>query len=266
MNNPEAIDQTLGIVEEARKRGVTLRLAGGMAVRIHSHDYSGLLDRLLQSGGNFYGPKDVDMVTYRSQREDVHKLFIEFGFKPNKLVMAYFGEDRFNYQNPNDLYEVDVFFEKLKFSHEIDLGTKIGGSRLELDYPTLSPADLLLEKIQIHDISEKDIIDIIVLLRAHEVSDTDLGDSINNQRIGVVLSQDWGFWYDAKSNLESVKTVSEKYLQINHIEKEDLDDVIGKIDKILDYVDSTPKTSKWLRRSKDGTKRKWWRDVEELVR
>jgi len=265
MDSEEILSQTLNIVNEARIRGLTLRLAGGAAIRIHSHTFLGLLDRLLEGGNKSYELKDVDMVTYRSQREDINKLFIDHGFKPDKLVMAYFGDERFMYHQAEDLYDVDVFFEKMRFSHELDLGPD-GKGRLGIDFPTIPPVDLLLEKLQIHEVSEKDIIDLIVLLRAHTVKGDDSGDSINIQRIDKVLSSDWGFWFDAKNNLEETKKTLAKYMQISDLCKDDSDDIQRKIDRILACISSSPKSSGWLKRSKMGTKKTWWLDVEELVR
>jgi len=268
IGDKELIRDALRIVEEARKRGIVLRIMGALAIRLHAKDFSELhrrLSRLGRQGGQF---TDIDMVTYRSQREAAHKMFIELGYKPDRLVMAYFGESRFLYHHPEDLYHIDLFFEKLQFSHDIDLGSKEKQEqgRLELDYPTLTLADLLLEKIQIHEINEKDIKDLIVLLREHGLAEDDIEECINIKRVASVLSQDWGFWYDAKVNLEKVTEFSGRYHADSLLEKEDVEDVFAKVKRILSYVDEAPKTKAWLKRAKDGTRKKWWKDVEELVR
>lgn len=260
------IGDAMRIVEEARRREVVIRLMGALAIRVHTPELSGLHRRLSRLGGEGREFTDVDMVTYRSQREAAHRVFISLGYRPDRLVMAYFGESRFLYHHPRDLYQVDLFFERLSFSHDLDLGPGPGEGRLELDYPTLTPADLLLEKLQIHEIDEKDIKDLVVLLRGHRLSEGEEGDSINLERVASVLSRDWGFWYDAKANLEKILEFSRGYLEEGLLGEEDFEDVASKVDELLRYVDAAPKTREWLRRARIGTKRKWWRDVEELIR
>jgi len=266
VGNEELLRDALRITEEAKKRGIVLRLMGALAIYVHVQDFSELHRRLSRLGRDGEQFTDIDMVTYRSQREAAHRLFVELGYKPDRLVMAYFGENRFLYDHPQELYHIDLFFGKLQFSHDIDLGSKQGEGRLELDYPTITLADLLLEKLQIHEINEKDIKDIVVLLRAHELVEKDIEDSLNLERVASVLSQDWGFWYDAKANLEKVAEFSKEYFEKGLLKKEELDGVVLKIEKILSHLDTFPKTKEWLKRAKGSTKKKWWKDVEELVR
>ena len=55
--------------------------------------------------------------------------------------------------------------DKLDFCHPIPWK-----SRLEVDTPTIPLAELVLEKMQIVKINEKDIIDTIMLLREHAIA------------------------------------------------------------------------------------------------
>jgi len=257
--------EALRIVDEAKKRGIVLRLMGGIAVIIHTDD-SSLYTRLTTPGSDGGKSRDIDMVTYSSQSSKVDKLFNDLSYNSDKLVMAYFGENRFMYHHPKDIYYVDVFFEKLHFSHDMNLGSKKGRGRLELDYPTLTLADLILGKLQIHEINEKDIRDLIILIKGHSLSDDDVEESINLERIASVLSNDWGFWYDAESNLNKVLKSTEKYRIEGLLSEEEFDDLSTKVQKISIYINKIPKSKDWLKRAKEGSSKKWWNDVEELVR
>ena len=56
---------------------------------------------------------------------------------------------------------------------------------------------------------------------------------------------------------------------VNKYEKlsnEDRVNVKEKIDKILDFIDREPKTMGWKLRAKIGTKKKWYKEVEEISR
>ena len=251
-------------MNEAKKRGITLRLMGGIAVIIHTDD-SDLYTRL-STFRNGEKLRDIDMVTYSSQSGDVDKLFNDLSYKSDKLVMAYFGESRFMYHHIKGFCNIDVFFEKLHFSHEIDLGSKKGQGRLELDYPTLTLADLVLGKLQIHEINEKDIRDLIVLIKEHSLSDDDVEETINLERITTVLSKDWGFWYDAESNLNKVLNSAQKYQDQDLLKGEEFKDLSNKVQKISIDINKAPKSRDWLKRAKGGNLKKWWNEVEELVR
>ena len=39
-----------------------------------------------------------------------------------------------------------------------------------------------------------------------------------------------------------------------------------KVEKLLDYVRNTPKERSWEKRARTGTKKAWYRDVEEVER
>ncbi|MEZ0394106.1 MAG: hypothetical protein ABWK00_03570 [Desulfurococcaceae archaeon] len=42
--------------------------------------------------------------------------------------------------------------------------------------------------------------------------------------------------------------------------------IAGRVDRLLKIVDARPKTKNWISRSKVGTRKPWYREVEELVR
>ena len=43
-------------------------------------------------------------------------------------------------------------------------------------------------------------------------------------------------------------------------------DIKAKIDKLISIVDAAPKSMGWKARAKVGTKKKWYKDVEEVAR
>jgi len=261
------IEDASKIVNEAQKRGIILRLIGAVAIRIHSMDFADLHIRFARLGEGNNSFSDLDFVGYGKQRKQI-ELFFEkvINFVPDRYINTYFGYKRLIFYHPQGYYHSDVFFDKLEFSHDIFFGKAPGKGRLELDNPTIPLPELVLEKLQIHDINEKDIKDLIVLLRAHEIGETDEKEVINAKYIAKVLADDWGFWYDAKSNLEKIKTFAEKYLKQGKLKQDDYDDVIRKVDTLLDYIDKEKKTKRWMKRAKTGTKKIWWRPVEEVVR
>jgi len=261
------IEDAFRIVNEAQKRGIVIRVIGAVAIRIHSMEFAELHNRLARLGEGKPNFSDLDFVGYGKQRKQIEQFFEKvINFVPDRYINTYFGFKRLIFYHPQGFYHSDVFFDKLEFSHDIFFGKKPGEGRLDLDSPTITLADLVLEKTQIHDINEKDIKDLIVLFRAHEIGETDEKEIINAKYIAKVLADDWGFWYDATSNLGKVKIMAKKYQEQGKLTKEDFDDVVKKIDTLLDYIEKEPKTKKWKKRAKTGTKKMWCRPVEEDVR
>ena len=249
------LTDALRLVEEANRRVIPLRLTGGAAIEYHNHS-----DRLGVPERETNGVKDVDMVTYRSNRVEVNNLFISAGYVADRYVMAYFGEDRFLFHHSEGKYTVDLFFENLRFNHPINLRPEGAPPRIELDYPTLTIADLMLSKLQIHHPEEKDIRGLRVLILEHPLSNVDAPESINVSRIASVLSGDWGFWFDAKSNLARLLKRDPT------AETSNLGELRDKTEKIISRIDSELKSRNWEKRKLVGTRKKWWDEVEELVR
>lgn len=261
------IRDALKIVNEGEKQKVTLRLLGALAVKIHSHEHNDLHVRLKRLDNEKQAFTDIDLIAYSKERAKVRKLMEEtLGFKYSEHFMLMHGRERLLYYHPQDLYHVDIFFDELRFSHDVYFGSDPEKGRLKLDFPTIPLADLLLEKIQIHEINEKDIKDLIVLLRAHEVGQGDQKEVINAKYIAEILADDWGFWYDAKINMDKVKAFAENYCTKGILTLEDLRDIHGKLEKMKAFVNAEPKSKKWRKREKKGTSKEWWRPVEDIMR
>ena len=261
------INDAYRIVNEAQKKGIIIRVIGAVAIRIHSKDFEELHKRLGRLGEGKQNFSDIDFVGYSKQKKLIEKFFEkDIGFIPDKRINLLFGHKRLIFYHPKNWYHSDIFFDALEFSHDIFFGKAPGKGRLELDSPTIPLSDLVLEKLQIHEINEKDIKDLIVLFRAHDIGETDEREVINAKYIAKILADDWGFWYDATTNLKKVKLFAKRYLEDNKIGQEDYHDVVKKIDLLLDYIDKEPKTKRWKKRAKIGTKKMWWRPVEEVIR
>jgi hypothetical protein len=260
------IDDATRIVRLSEEHGTVLRLIGALAVRIHSPQFASLHRQLGRLGGT-RSFSDVDFLAYSRQRGKVRELFERvMRYQPDNYIIALFGNSRLVYYHPEDLYHVDIFFDKLEFSHDIIFGSEPSSGRLELDYPTISLADMFLEKIQIHEIEEKDMKDIFVLLRAHEIGDEDEKELLNARHIAQVLANDWGFWYEARLNIGKFRVFAQNCCSRNKVSTEDYGNVLSKIDAISMYMDEEPKTGKWQKRAKHGAQKPWWRVVEELTR
>jgi hypothetical protein len=268
MSDDEFVNESLAIVEKAQSRGLCLRILGSLAayIRARNAGYEGLLKSLGRFGEGMPLFTDLDLAAYGKQRGAIDKIFRELAFQPDTLVNGMFGHKRLIYYHPQRKYHVDIFLNKLEFSHDVEFGEKPGEGRLEIDYPTISPADIVLEKLQIHQINRKDIIDLITLFVVHDVQDQFGKDSIDGAYIGRILSSEWGFWYDATTNLEKLRRLLQELGKENKLSDPQIQIVEERLKKLLGFIENTPKQRSWEKRAKTGTKKAWYREVEEVQR
>jgi hypothetical protein len=78
-----------------------------------------------------------------------------------------------------------------------------------------------------------------------------------------LLADDWGFWYTVKTNLGKVQVFLGEYKGLTETDR---NDIRSKIDTLSKAIEDEPKSLKWKMRSKIGTSKKWYTEVEELVR
>jgi hypothetical protein len=258
------------IVGEASAKGVQLRVLGGLGVAFHSRESRDFAKKLGRIGtGAIEGQEysDIDFMSYRKHREKVKELFDGMGYAKRRATLSSAASERQIYYHPKGWFYVDVFFDKLLVAnHPINF---VG--RLELDYPTATVTDILLEKLQMWEaFSEKDLKDCLILLRTHAVEKNAQKESIDAGYIGKLLSEDWGFWYTATTNLKKIKKFvmeigklgSEVGIDPKNLENEELEEITGRIDKLLERIESEPKSFKWKLRAKVGTKQRWYNPVE----
>ena len=242
------IDRTVQLVELAEKRGITLRILGAIAVKKHCPKFSYILDNMERE------ISDVDLMGYKKQLSEIVKMFEDMDYT---LLWGVQSDQRKIFGDPGSDLKVDIFLDGLYMCHDIDFR-----SRLCIDNPTISLADMLLEKLQIVQIAEKDIKDVLVLLREHDVGKGDK-ETINSEYVSKLLSSDWGFYHTTTINLDKFKRFVPKYTVLSAEDKENIE---SKITKLLETIERRPKSSKWKMRSVVGPKTKWYRDVEDVNR
>lgn len=237
-------------VKAATSRGVILRGLGAAAIRKHSHGFAQECKAVARR------LTDLDFITYSKQERQIMEVLRNCGYHQDR-ARAYMRNllGRAVLENPDTKLIVDLFFDKLSYNHILDLH-----GRLERDPLTIPLADILLEKMQIVQINEKDVKDSILLLREHTVGHGD-GETISSDRICDVLSNDWGFYYTVTTNLDKVSQFAKG---LDDLREPDRVDVRSKITQIRIAIDSSPKSLSWKMRSKVGPKKKWYEDVEEL--
>jgi hypothetical protein len=230
---------------------IIMRLIGALAFRTHCPEHGSIQDKL---GRKF---TDFDFASYPRFFKDIRRVLSDLGYQEDKQVSQLFGDRRMLFHDPAFGRHIDVFFNVLDFCHVLNFT-----GRLEVEKYTLPLAELLLEKMQIVQINEKDLIDTVMLLREHPIGNID-EETINARLIAKTLGGDWGFWRTVTGNL---KILEERAGQYSDLSAEDAQVVITRIHQLLERIEAEPKTFKWKARARIGEKMKWYKNVEELQR
>jgi hypothetical protein len=106
---------------------------------------------------------------------------------------------------------------------------------------------------------EKDVKDVMLLLRAHDIALLEEDNQINAKFISTRLASDWGFWYTMTTNIKGLKQYVSEAQNLTESEKQDL---TSKLNKLLESIENEPKSTGWKMRSITGARRKWYNPVE----
>ena len=235
----ELVELGTEIVREAASRTMVMRLIGGAAVyaRCPSISTHPKLQRPY---------KDLDLVASRSGWSGLTDLFSSLGFETESVTPS-----RATFSRSG--LTVDVRVTSYRDFYSFDFAT-----RLSLDETTLSPADLLLLKLQRFAFAEKDIQDSTALLLDHRVSNAGEEDTIDRDYLYGLTNRDWGLWTTVFDNTVALEKILDKYL-----DPEEAQLVWRRIELIQEVMDSKGKSLGWWLRGIPNKSLKWYRVPSE---
>ena len=237
------------ILKASEEAGLLMRVIGSLAFQMHCPQF-GYLQAAM---GRAY--TDIDFGAYSRQSKAIQELMNSLGYAENREVFIVSEGERAIFDKPGTGLHVDVFYEKLDFCHTI-----FWKDRLEVDSPTIPLTELLLEKMQIVKINEKDVIDTIMLLLEHPLGETDK-ETINLKLTAQLCANDWGLWRTTTMNLDKVKQLAQGYTQLTPEQKTK---VTAQVDAILARLEQEPKPLAWRLRARVGDRVKWYKEVDEV--
>lgn len=237
------------ILKASDDANILLRVIGSLAFQMHCPQF-GYLQAAM---GRAY--TDIDFGAYSRQNKQITEMMTTMGYMENREVYIASEGERAIFDKPGTGLHVDIFYEKLDFCHAI-----YWKDRLEVDSPTIPLTELLLEKTQIVQINEKDIIDTIMLLLEHPLGSID-EETINIELAAQLCAHEWGLWRTTTMNLEKVKQLAQHYTQLTPDQKEK---VTSQVDEIIARLNSEPKPLAWRIRDRVGDRLKWYKEVDEV--
>ncbi len=239
-------EEALELTAMLKHAGVRFKLLGGMAFKIAcTSSREGALART---------PVDIDMIIHKKDAVSVSSLLKQRGYSPRERFNALYGAKRMIFNDVANERRIDVFIDLFEMCHSFDFS-----SRIDRDGVTLSPADLLLTKLQIVQTSNRDYKDMLSLLADFKVSDEDSDGVIDSGRISDVCADDWGIYKTVTDNLKKLMGSVDAF-GIENAAKRNIADAI---ETLLSEIERRKKPLKWRIRSGVGTRVKWYVLPEE---
>jgi hypothetical protein len=198
---------------------------------------------------------DLDLVGYRSQRGEIVQALEALGYEPNQRFNALQGHRRLLFVHPDGTYDVDVFLDVFPMCHELDFT-----GRLEKDRYTVPLPDLLLSKLQVIELNEKDVKDAYALVYDHDLGGARDPETIDVGFITKLCGNDWGWYKTITMNIDKIVALADDYLARD----EDRDKIVGRLRRLGEEIEAAPKSLKWRVRARVGERVRWYNLPEDM--
>jgi hypothetical protein len=242
----DPLPEALALARGAADASLGLKLLGGLAVRVLCPEFPPRLRR----------DQDIDFACVTKQRKKVADYLDGAGCEPDRRFNNLNG-DRQMYFNAPSGRPIDVMVDKLSMCHVLDFRSNFDRQPLTID-----AVDVLLSKLQIVELNEKDLRDIVHLLAALPLGGGAQA-SIDTDRFGKLLGADWGWWRTVTGNLAKMEELlgdRPALIPDNHSYEP-----VAQAGRLLELAVQTPKSMKWKLRANVGERVRWYELPEEVA-
>jgi hypothetical protein len=183
-------------------------------------------------------------------------LMKQIGLTPVESFNVNGGSSRRMYVQPGSGVQVDIFIGEFSMCHEVPLGDAAFAPE---GHPALSATELLLTKLQVVELSEKDANDAASLLAFHAIAEH--AESIDGERLARLLANDWGLWRTVTGNLSKLRERAQREALPARAST-----VKQRVDELTALIDGSKKSFKWKARAKVGDRVQWYSEPDEPVK
>jgi hypothetical protein len=232
------------LVESAARAGLTVRVLGGVAVRMQAPLENPLLPRPIG---------DIDLTTKQGGWRALADFLKSAGYAGDDMFNALNGARRLLFFDQTNNRKLDVFVGEFEMCHSIPIA-----GRLHKLPVTIPLAELLLTKLQIVQLTERDLRDIYSMTYHHPVSTGD-GSGIEADFIADLCAKDWGLWRTCTSTIQQSLVRLPDY----SLPPEASTLIASRLAELLKLIERAPKTARWKIRSRMGDRVRWYDEPEE---
>lgn len=223
----------------ATQAGFTLRALGGVAVCLQAPDEKPLLPRKVG---------DIDLTTRKGGKKGATDVLTSAGYVADDHFNAFHGAKRLLFYDEANHRKLDVFVGEFSMCHEIPIA-----DRLDREPLTVPLAELMLTKLQIVELNERDQRDIYNLVYHHDLRELD------TDYVAALCAKDWGLWRTTKGTVERCVVNIASY----DLPADTASTIVDRLKAIWAAIEAAPKTTGWRLRSRVGDRVRWYEEPEE---
>ncbi len=262
----DPLPEAISLAQGAADAGIGLKLLGGLAVRVICPD----LPPRLRAG------QDMDFACLSRGRKNVAEFLAQNGCEPDRRFNSLNGDRQMYFTAPSGR-PIDLMVDRLNMCHVLDFRPTFTA----LPY-TLAGMDILLSKLQVVELNEKDARDIVQLLAGVQVSNQAQAKSVpargddppnppskaaqgpvlDTERFSRLLAGDWGWWRTVTGNLEKLPALVGDKPEL--LPPGAPYDPLAQAAQLLELARSVPKSMKWKVRAGVGDRVRWYELPEEV--
>jgi hypothetical protein len=242
-----ALEEAVQICVTAAAEQITVRLAGGLAIQYLTPEFP-------PRGGD---RQDLDLAIEASDRRPLTQFLTGRGYAADKNFNALYGHKQLYFQSTKTQRSLDVLVDRLHMCHTVEFKSRL--SRMPV---TLDLTDLLLTKLQIVELNEKDAQDVLYLVTAYPVRSGDEPGTIGLDRILPILASDWGWWRTVTLNLARIMTLAGGEDRALVPEGGEYS-AVEQLGALSTAIEAAPKSLRWKARAKVGERVRWYETPEE---
>lgn len=238
------------LVRAASAEGIAIRVVGSTGIHLHCAPAAAAIERAERAC------KDIDFIVRGGDRKPLRALLEARGYEVDRDILVAGEGTRFTFVYPGSEISLDVFVDRMEFSHTIDLS-----KRLEMHGRTIPVEDLLPQKLQVHDFTRNDLLDAIALLSTHSLQiAAEDHEQIDVGYVAGLLARDWGFHRTA---LENLARIEQQLEEGDETVTADPGEARERAAALREAIDSEPKSRGWRLRARVGDRIQWWNDVDD---
>jgi hypothetical protein len=242
------VEEAVELVTEAEARSLSVRLIGGVGIRLLlGADFDPAFER---------SHRDIDAIVRKRDAAELERLLQARGWEPAAAFNALNGSRRLLFHDPLSEAQVDVFVEAFEMCHKLRFA-----DRLDQPGPALPATDLLMTKLQIVELNDKDRSDLYALLRGCRMGPGDAR-AIDPGRVAELTARDWGLHHTFELNLGRLL----EGLGARAAPVEDVAAISVAIQAVMAAMGAAPKSRGWMMRARIGERKRWYDEPEEVDR
>jgi hypothetical protein len=239
----DPIEEGRRVIDAADENELTVRQIGGTAIYEHAET--------AREEPFKRGYRDVDFVGTRGEEDELIDLMMNLGYDENRrfnMMRTY----RLEFQDEENGRKCDYILDKFDFCHQWSLS-----ERIEEDHPTVPIEDLLMSKLQIVEVSDRDVRDMIAMVSDHPVESDGDTEHIDPEYVAGLCEGDWGLYKTTTMSIDRI----EEYITNNDLPLDEVA-IAERLDALRNEIETRPKTLRWKLRSMVGERKQWYNRPE----